>query len=175
VTLKKTIELNDTKNEAFRSQERGIFCSAPVLLDFFAIQGTCKASKEEWVLVSNGPVQALRTLRVPRAVPTGSRPQGSGGAAVPTQARRVFLTGRERSASTGGLHVQSARRCVLAQGNSVAASPAPGPVCAAAAALYAPTGVGFRQWHTLAHQKKLSLHACPLFADGDYIHRDVLD
>jgi hypothetical protein len=94
VTLKKTIELNDTKNEAFRSQERGIFCSAPVLLDFFAIQGTCKASKEEWVLVSNGPVQALRTLRVPRAVPTGSRPQGSGGAAVPTQARRVFLTGR---------------------------------------------------------------------------------
>ena len=100
VTLKKTIELNDTKNEAFRSQERGIFCSAPVLLDFFAIQGTCKASKEEWVLVSNGPVQALRTLRVPRAVPTGSRPQGSGGAAVSTQARRVFLTGRERASTT---------------------------------------------------------------------------
>jgi hypothetical protein len=71
-----------------------------------------------------GLFRVSRTLRVPRAVPTGSRPQGSGGAAVPTQARRVFLTGRERSAATSstGICLQSARRCVLAQGHSVAAS-----------------------------------------------------
>ena len=74
---------------------------------------------------------------------------------MPTQARRVFFTERERSAATSstGICLQSARRCVLAQGHPVAIW-CRGLCALPAAALYAPTGVGFWQWHTLAHQTK---------------------